>query len=151
MTKREIRAEQLRNHYATCERLAALLGAPIRDGKKLSVALWSLEKLAHAGATAWCNGERFQCRFYTSPKLKASMPWEFDFGRDETAWERFADKVKDGLGLILGQLPPGFFVNGDARGYALKIDNETPEGKALILKAGLHTDFGGYGVLSPEI
>lgn len=149
--KAERRKAALLAHYATCERLAALLGAPCHDGKKISIALWNLEKKAHAGATAHCNGESLQCQFYASAKMRATMPNEFDFCRDENAWERFADLVKTEVGFILGQCPASFFVNGDARGYALKIDNETPEGRALIGKAKLHTDWGGYGILSPEI
>jgi hypothetical protein len=47
-------------------------------------------------------------------------------------------------GLFGGELPPGFFINGDPRGYALKI--EQPNDKRLIS----FTDWGGYGILAPE-
>lgn len=40
---------------------------------------------------------------------------------------------------------PGFFVNGDARGYALKIKDEGNK-----IHPDLHTDWGGYGLLAPE-
>ncbi len=39
----------------------------------------------------------------------------------------------------------GFFVNSDPRGYALKLNNEV-----VKLPEGLHTDWGGYGILAPE-
>ena len=42
---------------------------------------------------------------------------------------------------ILGYLPDGFFINGDPRGYALKI-----EGESLIS----YTDWGGYHILAPD-
>jgi len=149
--KRERKAAQLLNYYAACEALGRALGMTNPDGKRISVALLNLERLANAGATASCNGERFQCRFHVSAKQAASMPWEFDFNRDENAWDSFAEKVQDEVRFIFGAVPTSFFVNGDARGYALKIDNETPEGKALIEACKLHTDWGGYGILSPEI
>lgn len=38
---------------------------------------------------------------------------------------------------------PGFFVNQDPRGYALKIELE-------VLPAGMHTDWGNYGIIAPE-
>jgi len=37
-----------------------------------------------------------------------------------------------------------FFINGDPRGYALKIQKEEAE------KYELHQDFGAYGILAPE-
>ena len=40
----------------------------------------------------------------------------------------------------------GIFINGDARGYALKIDSETVKENAL----DIFTDWGGYGVLAPD-
>ena len=41
-----------------------------------------------------------------------------------------------------GELPQGFFINGDPRGYALKIDPEKGD------TAGLERDWGGYGLLA---
>ncbi|MFA5379626.1 MAG: hypothetical protein WC455_27960 [Dehalococcoidia bacterium] len=43
---------------------------------------------------------------------------------------------------ILGYLPAGFFINGDPRGYALKIE----EGYAAIS----YHDMGGYHILAPS-
>jgi len=151
-TKRERRQRELNAHYATCTALGALLGAPSVDGKKISIALWNLETKAHAIALAFCNGERIQCDFYASAKRRATMPNEFNFGHNSSEeWGRAKELIKTEIGFILGQVPAPFFVNSDARGYALKITNETPEGRALIGKAKLHTDWGGYGILSPEI
>jgi hypothetical protein len=47
--------------------------------------------------------------------------------------------------LFNGTLPPGFFINGDPRGYALKI--EQPNDKRVIS----FTDWGGYGILAPDL
>lgn len=141
LNKRERRAAQLLAHYVTCERLAEYLARradatkkgpfkmPAFDGKKISVALWKAEKLAHEYATKYCNGEVTCDQF--------------------EAWGQTA--MSDVRHALHSDKLPELFVNGDARGHALKIDNETPEGLALIRAVGLHTDMGGYGILSPEI
>lgn len=48
--------------------------------------------------------------------------------------------------MILGRIPPGFFVNWDARGCALKIDGEN-----AVIPDGMWRDMGGFGLLAPEI
>lgn len=146
LNKRERKAQQLLAHYATCERLAVALGMPPDkvDGKKISVALLKLEILANKGATFCCNGENF----LPAEQMRHSP---YQFHHDENAWDTFAKDIGDKLESIFGKLPQEFFVNGDARGYALKIDNENPAGKALIESCELHTDMGGYGILSPKI
>lgn len=130
LNKRERRAAQLLAHYATCERLAVILGHPKPDGKKISVALWKLERRAHSHAIRICNDSA-----YTQVAIDAEQ-----------------DAVYCELsGIFAAKVPPGYFLNQDPRGYALKIDNETPEGAALIAAAGMHRDMGGYGILSHEI
>jgi hypothetical protein len=54
-----------------------------------------------------------------------------------------AEVEKAVLKLFGGKLP-GFFVNSDPRGYALKLDNES-----VKLPEGLNKDWGGYGILAP--
>lgn len=139
LNKKKRRAQQLLAHYSTCERLSRYLGHPNPDGKKISVALWKAERLAHDGATAYCNGEEFHHE-------GKSYPWH-----KEWAWEDFSRLVAWKVKKALGTLPPGFFVNGDPRGYSCKIDNETEAGRALIDACQLHRDMGGFGILSPEI
>lgn len=142
LNSRERKAQRLLAHYATCERLARYLKAsfsiqirdperkPLReiDGKRISVALLKLEKQLSMASVSYCNG---------------------DSSRE--TWDRTVDLGKHILTGILGTLPPGFFVNSDPRGYALKINNENAEGRALIEAVGLQRDMGGYGILSPEI
>lgn len=67
--------------------------------------------------------------------------------------QQFGDKAKvvAMVANTFGILPPGFFINGDPRGYALKIDNELSDGKALIDAVKLQTDMGGFGILSPDV
>lgn len=142
MNKTQRRKEQLAEHYLKCEALAKRFGAKRTDGKKVSNALRALENIAHSGATAYCNGEPYT--------LASGRTFNFRTDGSE-AWEPFGEHIEKHVADILGAVPPGFFVNGDARGYALKIDNDNPEGKALIDALRLHTDWGGYGILSPEI
>jgi hypothetical protein len=56
--------------------------------------------------------------------------------REERLEKRYAKEVTE----ILGYLPTGFFINGDPRGYALKIDGES------VIS---YTDWGGYHILAP--
>lgn len=59
---------------------------------------------------------------------------------------RIRDRIADTLGETWTELEHlGVFINMDPRGYALKID-ATFKGAP-----NLHRDFGGYGILAPEI
>lgn len=55
--------------------------------------------------------------------------------------KRLEDKYTEEVARILGYLPNGFFINGDPRGYTLKI-----EGDSVIS----YTDQGGYHILAPN-
>lgn len=135
LNKRERRSAQLLAHYATCERLAQAIGMPGKiDGKRISVALWRIEQFAHERATSYCNGRSEN---------------GVSFCSDD--WQIAKEIIGKMIAGVFDTTPPAFFVNGDARGYALKIDNEKPEGRALIEAAKLHKDWGGFGILSPEI
>lgn len=126
MNKTETRKEALLKHYATLEYLSAFLGKK-QDGKKLSILLWKMEQDAHHAAMNYCNGDITNAQ-----------------------WDNVIAQVTFDINEIFGKIPPGFFVNGDARGYTLKINDDAmrdvyPDG------VGLHRDMGGYGILSPEI
>jgi len=123
MTKRDRKNKQLADHYAALERLAKFQGREI-SGKKLSLILWRLENSVNPAATAYCNGEI-----------------------DGDKWEEIASEAKERVYELLGDIP-GFFINGDPRGYSLKIDASIHD---PIYDLGLHRDFGGYLILSPEI
>ena len=90
-----------------------------------------LEAKAHKLATDYCNGEN---------------------GVTTENWESLCDPILKAVRKILNctdSFP--IFVNEDARGYALKIDD------AYMVKCSklngystLHRDWGGYGILAPE-
>ena len=146
LTKKERRQIELSAHYARCETLAKAIGVVAPNGKKISVALMQAEHLAHNAATAYCNGEKIRLA------RPGRIPLDCDFRYNERAWDQAEAYIREGVEQVFEfKKLPGFFVNGDARGYALKIDNESPEGKALIDSCQMHTDWGGYGILSPEI
>lgn len=46
-----------------------------------------------------------------------------------------------------GELPKGFYLNLDPRGYALKLDNEVFAAGTMPIS---YIDWGGYGILAPE-
>lgn len=69
-------------------------------------------------------------------------------------WEKARENIEFKVKRIFGgKLPPGFFVNGDPRGYALKIDSGQEyesEYHPEYIPDGLYKDWGGYGILAPE-
>jgi hypothetical protein len=86
-----------------------------------------LENEAHAIALRLCNGPEF---------------------KDEEEVDRQTDRVLARVNQLLGNtgknaLP--VFVNRDPRGYALKIESEAARPLAI------HKDWGGYGIIAPEI
>lgn len=137
MTKAERRKLQLNRHYKALELVSESLGHEkgLFNGKKLSVALLKLEREAHKGAEDYCNGVI-----------------------DSDTWDLLQANIeKDVYRLFKVDSMPGFFVNGDPRGCALKIDSDvmrdgTIKGNESRYKnCGLMTDWGGYGLLAPEI
>lgn len=111
-----------------------------KSGIQLWRKLCELERLAHAGATAFCNGERIRLSW------PLFGPREYDFNRDENAWDSLRSVATDCVRNVFGHVPTGFFVNGDARGYALKLDPEK-----TTIPQGMHTDMGGNGILAARI
>lgn len=96
-------------------------------------AIKRLENEANRIQTADCNGELTE--------VEAS-----------DADMRISNRVAT---LFGGQLPKGFFINGDPRGYALKLNPEAwrvsddahENYEAQPIK---YTDWGGYMILAPE-
>jgi hypothetical protein len=116
--------DRLDRHYKTLERLAAHVGLKNADGKKLSVALLKLENQMRKATTDYANGDI-----------------------DQSQLDKIEFEVTGKVFKLFGKLP-GFFVNMDPRGYALKIDDKF---MPRYEKVGLERDWGGYGILSPEI
>lgn len=126
-TKKQRKQAQLERHYKALENLASLCGVSNPNGKKLSVKLLYIERPASSKAIDYCNG------------LISTEAWS------EIYHDQYADQVQ---ALFNNQLD-GLFINSDVRGYALKIDDELMRTK--YKNCGLHKDWGGYGILAPEI
>jgi len=95
------------------------------DPIKLSKQIHMIEVKAARIALDYCNG-----------------------GMELDAFEVEKEKMLKALDKVLNftaQSIPVFF-NGDPRGYTLKIDDEYVRANKLEI----HTDWGGFGILSPE-
>ena len=112
---------QRKSHHAALKRLAAK--SIKADGLRLWRKLRRVEVRARGAAVRDCNDG-------LSEAQKLSI---------EAAARRQVE-------IILGRVPPGFFVNWDARGCALKID-----GDIGVIPDGMWRDMGGFGILAPEI
>jgi hypothetical protein len=123
MNKHDRMYEQIRIHGENLNRIFGLNEDPIKLAKKLH----SLEVKAHKLATDYCNGEN-------------NVTTE--------NWEDLTDAILVKLDKIINYTDKGYpiFVNGDARGYALKIDSECVKDEQL----DIYKDWGGYGILAPE-
>lgn len=100
--------------------------------------LHALEAKAHKLAIDYCNGEN---------------------GVNTDNWEEKCTPIMQQVYKLLNngiynndrphQKRVPVYLNGDARGYALKINDAYTK---MLREAGkpLHTDFGGYGIICPE-
>ena len=125
----KIDAKQAPNFIRHCELLAhfmedskATIISPFFEGLRLYQALRRLENKAHYAAERYCNGDI-----------------------SEQEFDEIEKKIMNRLREWLPNAPSGVFVNGDPRGYALKIDNPEP-----VRELNLYRDLGGYGILAPE-
>jgi len=67
---------------------------------------------------------------------------------DLDRWDLKSNLILAKVNLLLSN-PNGYvpiFVNGDARGYALKIDDQFVRNNNVKL----HRDWGGYGIIAPD-
>lgn len=65
-------------------------------------------------------------------------------GLSEDEQDRVRAHATSKVTEIFGRPLPGFFVNWDPRGYALKLQPKS-------VPYDLHTDWGGYQILAPSI
>lgn len=119
-TQKTAMYQQIEKHGADLNRIFNTQFDNITLCKKLH----TLEGKAHRLATQYCNG-------YIN----------------DTQFDVETDKVLKSVRKVLNcnDAYP-IFVNGDARGYALKICDDYV--KLANLK--IHTDWGGYGILAPD-
>ena len=92
------------------------------DPVKLCKRLFRLENKAHKLAVDFCNGVI-----------------------DQLEWDKKADQILTKVETILKNKKV-LFLNGDARGYALKIDDEYLKNNNF----NIHRDWGGYGIIAPD-
>ena len=129
MTKKEMMYKEIEKHG---QNLIKIFHLPeTTDPVKLCKKLFRLEHQAHRLATDFCNGEN---------------------GVNTENWEELSDNILNKVDKILdhiGYVP--VILNGDARGYALKIQTEWINNAYSHDKtARIHTDMGGYGIIAPD-
>lgn len=108
--------------------LAIFPNASEQDPIGLCKKLQRLETQAHKLAEDYCNGLV-----------------------DSDGWEVKKDKIRDKLNTLLNPGDVPVFINGDPRGYALKIEDEWMREAYRISGKNLQTDWGGYGLLAPDL
>jgi hypothetical protein len=126
-TKRDAMMERIEKHG---RQLIELFGMDKdTDPVKLCKRLRRLEGEASRAAVQYCNGEI-----------------------DGEQWERSQEgviaklrEIIDPIGGSLSNVP--VLVNGDPRGYALKIDDCYMRKHTV----SLHQDWGGYGIIAPDL
>jgi len=108
--------------------LAIFPNAKEQDPLKLCKKLRRIETAANGNATDYCNG------------IIDCDQWS----RKAADYKR---KVIDLLGFPSGMDYCPVMVNGDPRGYALKLD----DGLTRLNNWQIQRDWGGYGLLAPDI
>lgn len=125
MNKRERMYQDIKKHGDTISAIFGVVVNSDQDAIALSKKLFCLEQKAHQLSTDYCNGVI-----------------------DSEVWDKETDKILEKVDSILGfkKLGVPVFVNGDARGYALKISDEYVRDNKL----DIYRDWGGYGILAPD-
>lgn len=94
------------------------------------------------GLTLWRSMRRLERKI-----ALACEQYSNDSGFGIERWETVKDDARRELARIFGgSIPKGVFINGDPRGYMLKLDNDQ-----VAVPEGMHTDWGNYGILAAEI
>lgn len=124
--ERERMLSQIEHHRIAIALLASDCGIVNPDGKKIAQKLRKIEERASRGALDLCNGEM-----------------------NQSGWTLLSRTVTQEVRDLFNNKIPGFFVNSDPRGYALKI-REDEQRKLEERGIKLSKDWGGYGLLAPE-
>lgn len=112
-------AQSYLNHLKVIRKLAKVEND--YEASQIFDKLRTIEVIASMNATKYCNG---------------------DIESDE--YEKCVLNATKDVDKALGCQIKGFIVNGDPRGYALKINDNQAK------KLGIYRDMGGYGILAPE-
>ena len=126
MNKAERKQIQLERHYQALEQLAKLCGVDNANGKKLSNKLRQIEAIGEKASLDYCNGDI-----------------------DPDQFDSITGEITGNVQYLFNNNLKGLFVNSDCRGYALKIKTETMQNEYKEIR--LQNDWGGYGLLAPEI
>jgi hypothetical protein len=124
-TKQENRIKDIARQQKALEALFKICTGKDIDGALLFRKLRRMECKAERWGIDYCNA---------------------DISIDE--WEKRTDEYEKQINKLFEGNLKGFFVNGDARGYALKINDDTL--RKHYSEIGLHRDWGGYGILAPD-
>ena len=119
-TKKELLYSRITKHGQDLKRVFNL--DPTTDPVKLCKKLLRLENKAHRLATDYCNGDVDQIEFDT---------------KGDKILKKVETILKDKKHLLL---------NGDARGYALKIDDNF----LRINNLSIFREWGGFGIVAPD-
>jgi hypothetical protein len=123
MNRKERMYAEIEKHGRNLQAIFNLEGDPVKLCKKLH----SLEAKARVLAVHYCNGTG---------------------GVTSDNWGTLTDLILDKVDKVIGFRAAGVpvFVNGDARGYALKIKDSYMRDNSIKL----YSDWGGYGILAPD-
>jgi hypothetical protein len=119
MNKKEMMYKKIENHGRDLNKIFHTKYGNIELCKKL----FRLEHKARQLAEDYCNGVN---------------------GITTENWEEKCKPILKKVNNILGNKKVPIFLNGDARGYALKIDDESAEALEI------YKDWGGYGIIAPD-
>jgi hypothetical protein len=128
LTKQQRKAIRITNHINAIALLANMCGGSKLQPKTISNKLRAIERRANNDAMKYANGE-------------------IETGEWDAISEKYYNEVQ---ALFNGNLQ-GLKINSDCRGYALKIESEYIAPSGLYGAIGLNRDWGGYGLLAPEI
>ena len=121
-TKAQRMYDRIRKHGADLDRIFGLDEDPVALCKRLR----RLETKAHKLAEDYCNG------------LLESPAYELQAGQLLAKVDQLLHYETAGVPVLL---------NGDPRGYALKIDDDYVREHNL----DIYRDWGGYGILAPDL
>ena len=127
--KKQILHEKIEQHGKNLNSIFYTNYDPIKLCKKL----FRLENKTHKLTTDWCNGDIEENNFnkqISSIQLKV--------------YKILCSYKPDGHKRPF-YFDDAFFINNDARGYALKLKSEFVKDKTI------HRDLGGCGILAPDL
>jgi hypothetical protein len=125
MTKKEEQTRNIARQREAIGKLYELCGGGASKQNRISNRLLSIERKGNALAVDYANG------IVTTEE-----------------WEIISDNLYNEVQALFNHKLEGLKINGDARGYTLKIDDAV--NRELSDKGiNLHRDWGGYGILGP--